>query len=74
MELRSDGVQWALQRTANDSNTPILQYSNTPILLTLPTPAFHAFICSSAKALRSSAFTSETAQNTNPSCSQCDTL
>jgi hypothetical protein len=31
-------------------------------------------ICRPAKALRSSAFTSETAHNSNPSRSQCETL
>jgi hypothetical protein len=53
------------------SNTPLLQFSITPLLLN---SCFHSFICNSAKALRSSALTSETAQNTNPSCSQWDTL
>ena len=72
----SDGVlEWPPESAAVASPLTAWLHSVTPELLQLLNSyLFHPFICSSAKALRSSALTSETAQNTNPLFSQCDTL
>jgi len=70
----SDGVlEWPPESAAVASPLTAWLHSVTPELLQLLNSCHH-FICSSAKALRSSALTSETAQNTNPLFSQCDTL